>query len=346
MMLALEVGLIALLWIFVRNSLINTSDGLRSQRYPAYQDVNVMMLIGFAFLMTFIRSYAWSSIAYTFWINAFIFQIYILLYAYWDKVFSDNWGGAGVTISVDITTMILCSYAVASVLVAFGGVIGRTGPKDLIIIAIFHIVGYSLNERIVFTSIGMIDGGCSSTIHTYGAYYGLAVSWVLSGKYKPITNIKISYISNIFGFIGTLFLWIYYPSFNYASLAVNSFEQNLIVVNTILSLTGSVLGTYIISSLSFGRGLDMENILNATIAGGVVMGAPCSFIYRPGVAVFIGFSTGIISTYSFHYLGPKLLDCMSLYDTCGIHNLHGIPGLLGGIWSAIIVAFYDTGFDT
>lgn len=37
---------------------------------------------------------------------------------------------------------------------------------------------------------------------------------------------------------------------------------------------------------------------------------------------------------------------MSLYDTCGIHNLHGVPGLLGGIWSTIIVAFYDTGFDT
>ena len=50
----------------------------------------------------------------------------------------------------------------------------------------------------------MIDGGCSSTIHTYGAYYGLACSWVLtSGKYKPITNIKISYVSNIFAFIGT-----------------------------------------------------------------------------------------------------------------------------------------------
>ena len=88
-------------------------------------------------------------------------------------------------------------------------------------------------------------------------------------------------------------------SFNYASLAQNSFEQNLIVVNTIISLTGSVLGTYIISALSFGRGLDMENILNATIAGGVVMGASCSFIYRPGVALFIGCSTGMISTFCF-----------------------------------------------
>lgn len=89
----------------------------------------------------------------------------------------------------------------------------------------------------------------------------------------------------------------------------------------------------------------MESILNATLSGGVVIGAPCSMIYRPGVAITIGFTTGMISTLAFHKLTPKLLSCIGLYDTCGIHNLHGIPGLLGGIWSAIIVAFYNTGYD-
>ena len=262
-------------------------------------------------LHTKLRSYAWSSIAYTFLINAFIFKIYILLLAFWEKAWNEGWSGPDLVVRVDISTMILCSYAVASVLVTFGGVIGRVGPRDILLIAIFHIIGYSLNERIVFSSIGMVDGGYSSTIHTYGAYYGLTVSWLLAKKKRPITNIKISYISNIFAFIGTLFLWIYYPSFNYASLATNSFEQHLIVVNTILSLTGSVLGTFIVSSISFGRGLDMENLLNATIAGGVVMGAPCSFIYRPGVALFIGCTTGIISTLCFHYLGPKLVTSVS-----------------------------------
>ena len=101
----------------------------------------------------------------------------------------------------------------------------------------------------------MIDAGGSSVIHTYGAYYGLTVCMVLSRKLKPITNVKISYISNIFAFIGTLFLWLYWPSFNYALVAQNEFEQNMIVVNTVLSLTGSVLGTYIASALSFGNGL-------------------------------------------------------------------------------------------
>ena len=47
--------------------------------YPMYQDVNVMMLIGFGFLMTYIKKHSWSALVYTFFINAVIVQLYILL---------------------------------------------------------------------------------------------------------------------------------------------------------------------------------------------------------------------------------------------------------------------------
>ena len=345
LMIILEVILIIFMWIFVRDELVSPTDSIRSQRYPGFQDVNVMMLIGFGFLMTFIRSYAWSALSYTFFINAFIIQAYPLLYGFWAKVFGNDWQGVSVTLTWDITTLILCSDAVAAMLVAFGGVIGRVGPKDLLIIAIFNVIGYSLNEEIVFVKIGMIDAGASSTVHTFGCYFGLTVCMVLSKKARPITDIKISYVNNIFAFIGTLFLVLYFPSFNYAVTAQNAFEQNLIVVNTVMSLAGSVLGTFIVSSLGFGRGLEMENILNATIAGGIIVGAPSTFIYRPGLALFIGVMGGAVSALCFHNLSPKLLDCIGLYDTCGIHNLHGIPGVMGCIWSAIVCASYNSGFD-
>ena len=333
------------MWVFVTDGIVNPADALVSQRYPGFQDVNVMMLIGFGFLMTFIRSYAWSAISYTFFINAFITQAYPLLFGLWSKAFNSTWNNP-INLTWDITTLILGADAVAAMLVSFGGVIGRVGPKDLLVLACFNVIGYSLNEEIVFFKIKMVDPGASSTVHTFGCYFGLTACLVLSKRARPITNVKISYISNIFAFIGTLFLVLYFPSFNYAVSATNSFEQNLIVVNTVMSLAGSVLGTFIISSLGMGRGLEMENILNATIAGGIIIGAPSAFIYRPGLALFIGVMGGVVSTICFHKLSPKLLDCIGLYDTCGIHNLHGIPGLLGGIWSAIIISFYNTGYDT
>ena len=53
--------------------------------------------------------------------------------------------GEKVDIDIDIVFLITCSYAVASVLITFGGVMGRVGPKDLLIIGTFHIIGYTLN---------------------------------------------------------------------------------------------------------------------------------------------------------------------------------------------------------
>jgi len=40
---------------------------------------------------------------------------------------------------------------------------------------------------------------------------------------------------------------------------------------------------------------------------------------------------GTISALGFHYLSPYLLKKINLHDTCGVHNLHGIPGIIGGL---------------
>jgi ammonium transporter Rh len=181
-----------------------------------------MMLMGFGFLMTFIRSYAWSAISWTFLINAFVTQFYILLRPFWDKVLNSGFN-TDFIVTIDIVFLIRCSYAVASVLVAFGGLIGRVGPKDILIMGTIHIIGYALNEEVVRTKIGMIDAGGSTTIHAYGAFFGLTACLILSRKIKPVTDFKVSYVSNIFGFIGTLFLWLFWPSFNFAFQAQNSF---------------------------------------------------------------------------------------------------------------------------
>lgn len=51
-----------------------------------------------------------------------------------------------------------------------------------------------------------------------------------------------------------------------------------------------------------------------------------------------GFIAGTVSTFGFRKLGGILSEKIGLADTCGIHNLHGIPGVLGGIISAICCA--------
>ena len=117
--------------------------------------------------------------------------------------------------------------------------------------------------------------------------------------------------------------------------------KSQIITNTILSLTGSCIGTFATSALLKNK-FNMEHILNATLAGGVAIGAPASIFFNNGASMITGLIAGVISTLCFQYLGPYLEENCGLYDTCGVHNLHGIPGILGAVISAIGAAFYGS----
>lgn len=98
-----------------------------------------------------------------------------------------------------------------------------------------------------------------------------------------------------------------------------------------LSLCSSTLAAAWISKLKFDGKLDMEIILNATLAGGVAVGTAADLIVNPGVSVGVGFFTGVISSLGYIHLTPYLASKFNLHDTCGIHNLHGMPGIIGAI---------------
>ena len=142
--------------------------------------------------------------------------------------------------------------------------------------------------------------------------------------------------------------------------------QFLSIVNTLLSLLGAGLSVFATSALVGGR-FNMVHIQNSTLAGGVAMGAACTLRLTPGGALAVGLGAGAISTLGFQYLMPFLDRTIGLGDTCGeavisfvcahnstplsrpaitdccalplpastlsphpgVHNLHGIPAIVG-----------------
>lgn len=136
--------------------------------------------------------------------------------------------------------------------------------------------------------------------------------------------------------IGTLFLWMFWPSFN-CYWGVTPQDKLRSVINTLLSLTGSTTSVFITSSFFKKGKLNMEDVLNATLAGGVIVGSAADQILDPFAALLIGYWGGFISTFGFERIGPFLQQKIGLFDTCGIHNLHGMPGVFGGIFSAIFI---------
>ncbi len=127
-LVAVEIIIVALYGAFVRFQKPDSTSTLNAEFYPAYQDINVMMLIGFGYLMAFSKSFSWSAVSYTFFINAISVQLYILLSAFWKRVIVSSFEKEGYYIYINETTFTAGLYSAASMLIALGCSIGRVGP--------------------------------------------------------------------------------------------------------------------------------------------------------------------------------------------------------------------------
>ncbi|XP_030577095.1 ammonium transporter Rh type A [Archocentrus centrarchus] len=302
--------------------------------YPMFQDVHVMIFIGFGFLMTFLKRYGFSSVGINLLLAAFGLQ--------WGLLMQGLWHTGGGKIKVSILKIINADFSTATVLISFGAVLGKTSPVQLLIMTLLEITIFSINEHLVVDVFAAQDVGASMIIHAYGAYFGLAVARVLyrPGLRNGHENDGSVYHSDMFAMIGTIFLWMFWPSFNSAiAEPPMSLTQLTAVINTYLSLATCVLSAYAISSLVEHKGkLDMVHIQNATLAGGVAVGTCADMNIGPFGAMLIGLIAGIVSTLGFKYLSPILASSLGIQDTCGVHNLHGMPGILGGLAGVVAVA--------
>lgn len=66
----------------------------------------------------------------------------------------------------------------------------------------------------------------------------------------------------------------------------------------------------------------------------------------PILAILIGLTSGTVSTFGFSKLQSFLEHKIGLHDTCGVLNLHGLPGILGGVWGAIAASKSQDRGDT
>lgn len=163
----------------------------------------------------------------------------------------------------------------------------------------------------MYGQLKLNDAGGSTAIHTFGAYFGLATSAILSKIKSPTRTAPTSHFSNTIAVLGTFFLWMFWPSFNAGYFPTNPFERSMIIENTVSSLAGSCLATFTVSALLRHK-LEMEDILNATLAGGVAIGAPSGLIINTGASLAIGIIAGTVSTLGYIYLAGKLNSLLGL----------------------------------
>lgn len=309
--------------------------------YPMLQDVSVMIWIGFGFLMVFLRKHGFSSVGYNFLISCLCVQWAMLCLGFFHRVFGEHsWS----KIELGLTSLINADFAAGSILISFGALVGKMKPTQYLIVALIEIVLYSINESLVYVQFKASDVGGSIVIHAFGAFFGLACSWVatpadLNSRDSENTS---SVTSDAFAMIGTLFLWLFWPSFN-AALAASGATQTRAVINTYLTLSACCVTAFAWSFIMRGEDqFNMVDIQNATLAGGVAVGAVADMIIQPYSSMILGMVAGTVSVFGYTWLQPRLWDKLKLHDTCGVINLHLIPSLIGAFASVYFAAVAET----
>jgi len=190
--------------------------------YPVFQDVHVMIYVGFGFLMVFLKKHCWTSVGFNFIVAAWSMQLAILCTGFWHMALVEE---EFHKISLDIPALIVGDFGAACVLITFGALLGKCDLPQLWVLATLEIIFYALNEGICAGLLQAVDMGGSMYVHTFGAYFGLAASFHFKNKLaqkSPASDENAGgYLAQTVAMVGTLFLFMFWPSFNGALASEN-----------------------------------------------------------------------------------------------------------------------------
>jgi len=291
-----------------------------------------MLLVGFGFLMVFVQRYGYSATTGTYLVVAVGLPVYFILRSMGVLT-------AEAVPAHSIKALLLAEFAVASALIATGAVLGRVRLHQYALLALVMVPVYMLNEWLVLDgglgiTKGFVDSAGSIIIHAFGAYFGLGLAVALTQSQHLNKEIPGDTISNRFAMIGSMVLWLFWPSFCCAVVPAEQVATT--AVNTILALCGATVSTCVCSALFNRHKVMIGDVANAALAGGVAIGAVCNVVSAP-TALLIGAVAGALCVLGYAVIQSKIRNVFKIVDTCGVHNLHGMPRLFGGLVAIMVI---------
>lgn len=316
-------------------------EGYDVTQYAVLMDVMVMIFVGFSILFCLLPRYGWAGISCAMLVGAMTFEWSIVCKGLITSA-ENGWREEDDTsigaIEVNIDLFAEAIFAAASVLIASAGVLGRTSLEQLIVMMFFMVPSYAFNHWVVIEKIGASDTGGTIFIHAFGAFFGFACSWVLghdeSHKMKRRFDEAGNYNTNVFALIGTIFLWVYYPSFNaYGMTGIQKFRATF---NTQLALIAAAVTSIIMSDMTKDSKKNMMiHMQTGILAGGVTTGCLADHPIEPYGALLLGTMGAITCVLGIKYITPFMDEKLNIHDTCDCMALHGIPAFVSVFASCI-----------
>jgi ammonium transporter Rh len=308
------------------------------QKYARAIHIMAMLIVGFGFLMVFVKRYGRSALTATYLLVSVAIPLYMLKEGL-------GIGGHGESL---IDRLILAEFAAAALLICAGAVLGRVKMHQYLLLGALFVPCYAFNEWLTLSGgLGLIpahslvDTGGSIVIHAFGALFGIGVACSMTTAKEFETPIEADETSERFSLLGSMVLWVFWPSFCAALVAPADIPAT--IVNVILALCGSTLATYV-ASLKLRGKIGVADIANAALAGGVAIGSTCDKV-PPTYAFAIGLLAGALSTVGFAVIQERFQRAIKRIDTCGVLHLHGLPGLFGGLVAIVAVSGINAGIQ-
>lgn len=324
LILFLEAVFIVLFYFLL--SIRHTDDVLLINSYPAFQVVNHMVIFGFGFFLMFLKRYGFSSTG---------FNLLIIVLGVQCSVLIDSLILLQRQNEHHLERLIKAAMSMTAVVISTGAVLGKTNPVQLILMTVLELIVFHMSRWINITFLKVEHNISMMHVHLFGAYFGLAVSSRFSEPSPRSEKNASTPKSDLLSMLGTLFLWVFWPSFNSVLFESNSWRA---ICNTYFGLAVSAVTAFALSVLTTKDGkFRMTHIHSAVLAGGVAVGYAAHSIKYPWIAMILGLLASVITVLGSYCSQRCLNPPLKLHDTSGVHFTFGMPAVLGALAQVVLL---------
>lgn len=294
-----------------------------SEMYNKNMDIWFMLMM-VAFLMIFIRKFEWGTALAVLLSAAGSFLAYMFIQQFYF--------GLEVWTQALMIRAVICSI---TIVIGIGVFLGLCKMWQYFLVGILFAPAYALLEYVLANGLldfVATDPGGSMLVHMCAAYFGIGVALTLREKKSWDEPMYSSTHSVTFVWLGSMLLWILWPSF--VTSLVSSEEATWGMITCYMAGLGSIVSTYFVTMICQGK-VNPLIYTYAMLAGPVAIGSPMLSV-GPWGALFIGVVAGAVSSLCFIYMQPVMCKLIGSVDMMGVHNLHGMAGWVGALSICLI----------
>jgi len=135
------------------------------KEYIAFRDIMAMLLLGFGYLMTFLKNYGLGAVGFTMMLSTLSMETNILVEFLLRLLKGEEGEDSTFPLPISMATLIDAEFSAATLMISFGALIGFASPLQMIMICFSQAFFYAYNKVfLVLGYIGAEDVGGSMTI--------------------------------------------------------------------------------------------------------------------------------------------------------------------------------------